>query len=93
MDIFQEMNFFVFLYGYDSKEQVRSSIKYLTDTIQNRYIELPDGTKKGISLSGGIAWYGEPATHSDELKKYADMAMYQMKKTGKGKFGEYQSQE
>lgn len=85
--------FFVFLYGYDSKEQVRSSIKYLTDTIQNRYIELPDGTKKGISMSGGIAWYGEPATHSDELKKYADMAMYQMKKTGKGKFGEYQSQE
>lgn len=81
--------FFVFLYGFDTKESLQEELDSLVVFIKTKKIALPDGTTKAIGMSGGIAWYKEDAESPDILKKYADFAMYQMKKTKKGNFGTF----
>lgn len=88
--------FFVFLYGYDTKEELLNNLDLFVHSVREKYIMLPNGTPKTISMSGGIAWYREHTTNPEMLKKYADFALYQIKKTNKGNFGvfvqsEYQS--
>lgn len=79
--------FFVFLYGYDTKEELQKVIDHFINFVKTKYITLPDGTSKTIGMSGGIAWYREHAESPQVLKKYADFAMYQMKRNKKGHFG------
>ena len=45
---------------------------------------LPSGNELRISISGGVAWYPANGTDMDSLKKYADFALYQVKRTNKG---------
>lgn len=81
--------FAIFLYGYDTREEIHHLVERLKDEIRHNMLHLPDGNSMAISVSGGIAWYPEDATDPSALKKYADFAMYQVKKTIKGYIGEF----
>lgn len=49
-------------------------------------IVLEELNKVNIQISAGIAMYPADSTKLDELFQYADMAMYEVKKTGKNSF-------
>jgi diguanylate cyclase (GGDEF)-like protein len=51
-----------------------------------------DGQEQYITASIGIAVYPEDGTTADDLVKHSDLAMYQAKKNGKGRY-EFYSQE
>lgn len=78
--------FFAFLYGYESREELQKAIDRLIEAVYLKNLTLPDGTKKYLSMSGGIALYPEHSENSEILKRYADFAMYQVKKDTKGRF-------
>lgn len=81
--------FVIFLYGYDSREEIMDVVDTFKYTVRRHSIQLPDGTTRGISISGGISWYPENTTNSSVLKTYADFAMYQIKQTTKGAIGSF----
>lgn len=81
--------FAVFMYGYQSKEQIRAEIIKLNISINNKTFNLPDDTITHLSASMGISWYPDDTTSYSQLLKYADFAMYSVKKTTKGSFAEF----
>ena len=81
--------FYTFLYGYSSKEEIRRIIGEVWQVLQKRTLLLPDGTKCRIRASGGIAWYPNDTLDREELIRYADFAMYQSKRTMKGSLQEF----
>ncbi|MDF2445630.1 MAG: hypothetical protein K0S46_866 [Moraxellaceae bacterium] len=54
-----------------------------------RVVELEDGGKLQIGSSIGIAIYPDDSTHTDELLKCADKAMYQAKAAGRANYRFY----
>ena len=52
-------------------------------------MSLPDGHELNMSASAGMAFYNEDASNYAELLKYADFAMYQIKKSSKGSIKAY----
>lgn len=81
--------FNLFFYGYSSQSQIRQVILQLFETIRKTEFQLPNGRELRVSLSGGIAWYPESSTDPDALRKYADFAMYQVKRNQKGRLEEF----
>ena len=57
--------------------------------IDRKCIVLPSGRKLKLSISGGICWYPENTKDLKLMKKYADFAMYQIKRTVKDQFGDF----
>ena len=55
----------------------------MTSIMQHRTVLLPNGNKMNLSASIGISWYPQNSVYFDFLKKYADFAMYQVKKSTK----------
>jgi len=81
--------FILFFYGYDSREEIRDRVAELYRAIHGISFVLPNGDDIGLSASGGIAWYPEDSDHLSELMKYADFAMYQVKRSQKGEYREF----
>lgn len=81
--------FIVFFYGYDSREEIRRKVKELYQAIRAVKFILPNGDNMGLSASGGVAWYPEDSKELSELMKYADFAMYQVKRSKKGECKEF----
>lgn len=81
--------FNLLFYGYESQDAIREKIAKLKKTIASRIIRLPNGQEFHLSISGGISWYPEDSTSLDVMRKHADFAMYQVKRTEKGKIAEF----
>lgn len=81
--------FYTFIYGYEHKDDIRKIINQMQEKLQNTVIHMPDGSCTSIQLSAGLAWYPDDSTNYRELLNYADMAMYDVKKSGKGDMGEF----
>lgn len=81
--------FALLLYGYDSREEALERVRTLYEAIHRVDFVLPNGDNMGISASGGVAWYPEDGTQLSELLKYADFAMYQVKRSQKGTYQEF----
>ncbi|HHV13904.1 MAG TPA: EAL domain-containing protein [Clostridiales bacterium] len=81
--------FYVLFSGYSSREEAEEDIRILKEGLRQATFPLPDHSRFNIRASAGIAWYPEHATTYEKLLKYADFAMYQVKKTTKGEFGEF----
>lgn len=81
--------FLIFLYGYESKEEIRQIIADFERWIGEEDLTLPDGSAYRLRLSGGIAWYPQDSKDYNELIKYADFAMYKVKKSIKGSIWEF----
>lgn len=78
--------FYLFAYHCSSREEIRLHLKSLYRILEENPIQLPDGGKKTIELSAGIAYYEEGCTEYEMLLKAADDMLYQMKRSGKGYF-------
>ncbi len=76
--------FYVFLYQFDSREQILQYTNKLYERLENEPIILSDSTSFKIRMSGGISWYGTDTTDFEQLITYADFAMYNGKHTLKG---------
>lgn len=81
--------FLVFIYGAESKEQIRALINDTRQKMKNSYCILSDGTHYKIRASGGYAWYPDDSDSYDALIKYADFAMYTIKHSTKGNIAEF----
>lgn len=81
--------FQIFLYGYETEEAVREKIEILKARIQDAYLDLPDGKKLSLRLSGGVAWYPKDSTEYEQLRIYSDSAMYEVKHSTKGAIRDY----
>ena len=81
--------FNLLFYGYQSQEEIRAFLQNLSLAVSNTALELPSGRKLPLRLSGGVSWYPENSTDLSTLKKYADFAMYQVKKAEKGHITEF----
>ena len=52
-------------------------------------LRCPTACASRCGASGGVAWYPADSDRFDELVRYADFAMYQVKNSGKGEFAEF----
>lgn len=82
--------FNLLFYGYDSQDEIRKAISEVKAALDRKYVELPSGRKLHLSISGGISWYPEDSADLKTLKKYEDFAMYQVKRSRKGHFREFE---
>lgn len=81
--------FFLFLYGQESKEQIRALLGDLKQIISESYYILPGGDSIRVRCSAGVTWYPDDALLLDDLTRYADFAMYTAKNYTKGEFCEF----
>lgn len=81
--------FLMFISGYSNKDEIRSLVYDVHSRLQESYVTVPGGENIRIRASAGIAWYPEDATYLDELIKYADFAMYEIKSSKKGGIREF----
>ena len=65
------------------------NLKQINDALEHSVVQLPSGRELRVSVSGGIAWYPESSTNLITLRKYADFAMYQVKRSRKGELLEF----
>ena len=84
--------FIVLFYGYNSREEIRERVAALYKAIREVEFVLPNGDNMGLSASGGVAWYPEDSDNLSELMKFADFAMYQVKRSKKGEYKEFDSE-
>lgn len=85
--------FYVFIYGYENKMDVREIVKKVHSNIENTALKLPNNRELKIRVSTGLAWYPEDAITFDDLAKYSDFAMYKIKRTIKGNISEFNKKE
>lgn len=81
--------FYVFLYGGTSRCEVRERIEQAWKGIAERSYTLPDGKEYKMRASAGIAWYPDDAKTLSQLIRYADFAMYNVKRNDKGSMVEF----
>lgn len=81
--------FYVFLYGYNEKNEIQSILANLAEDINRCCIILPSSEKKQVAVSGGVAWYPDDSKSYELLLRYSDFAMYQMKQKNKGEMGDF----
>lgn len=81
--------FHIFIYGYDTKDEIRKIIEEMKGTIRKTEFPLPDNHSFRIRASAGVAWYPDDSTDYETLVKYADFAMYKVKNTTKGEFTDF----
>lgn len=81
--------FNIFLYGYDSEEEVREVVNGFWSRLGETTSALPGGEEIKVRASGGMAWFGKDAEDYFELLRLADFAMYNVKHTIKGALREF----
>ncbi len=81
--------FYVFFYGYQSKEELMEIIQRGWKLIKQKKCEIADGSQVTLGVSGGVAWYPEHSLLFPQLLHYADFAMYCVKNGTKGSLMEF----
>ena len=81
--------FTAFVGGFETKDEIRQIINKVKRDFEDIEIELPNGDKKPMRASMGVAWYPQDSMSYEELLNYADYAMYEVKKTTKGALKEF----
>lgn len=80
--------FTMFLYD-EPKETLISTLKSIHAELMQETLLLPDGLELNMSASAGMSFYSEDGVNYNDLLKYADFAMYQIKKSSKGSIKAY----
>ena len=76
--------FMLFLHGFTSRADVREAMDSFYLKLNRHSLSLPDGTRRAIAISAGIAWIESADVAYDELLQCADFTLYKAKKTAKG---------
>ena len=85
--------FSLLLYGFESQTEAREAVYRLQRGFQESCFVLPDGRMKPVGASGGFCFAEQACWDLKELMKHADFAMYTVKHTTKGAFGEFNPDE
>lgn len=85
--------FVVLLSGFLTKEAARNAFDSVYSQLANSTITLPDGSSRIVGASVGLAYYPFDSTDIDSLIKYADYAMYGIKRSSKGAVAEFAKDE
>lgn len=81
--------FCIFLYHYGSRPEVMNRMEEFYSSVRAETIVFPDGEKRSLSISAGLAWYDDILTTYGTLLKAADYALYDAKNSGKGIIKQY----
>lgn len=81
--------FYIFLYGAGSKAEIRGYVRKIYSALLETHIVFPGRDSMHIRASAGLAWYPDDSQSYEELIRYADFAMYKVKRTNKGQFHEF----
>ena len=85
--------FYLFFYGYPNQRAIRQKINRLLEAARQESIDLPNGTRQYLGISGGVAWYPADSQDLGQLMKFADFAMYQVKHSRKNDVAEFKLNE
>lgn len=80
--------FYLIIHNMESKQAIRDKADQYYQMLANEPIDFPDGNKRSIGMSMGIAWYRPGVENFDDFLKCADDALYEAKETGRNKYGE-----
>ncbi len=81
--------FCIFVHGFDTEKEIRLELAKLDQVLKNKTFAITPKETMTLSASGGIAWYPADSESYSQLIKYADFAMYSIKKTTKNGFAEF----
>ena len=82
----------IFLYGCDSRDALRVYLRALHSRFLSGSISLNGGGTHPLRASGGVAWYPDDTADLGTLIRYADFAMYKVKNSLKGEFGDFDAE-
>lgn len=82
--------FCIFLYHFDSKEDIRKVLNSYYQKISAYRLRFPDQKIHHIQLSAGLAWVEDTLQSYEDLMHAADIALYASKHHGKGILSEYE---
>lgn len=80
--------FFAFLKYNEDKDEVRRKIENIREKFFQSSLML-NGKNIRVRATTGVSWYPEDASNYEDLKKYADFAMYKGKSKQKGSIKEF----
>ncbi len=81
--------FIVYIHGFDKQEEMVRVINEKMENAKNKFFVTSLKVEERVRFSTGISIYPTDANNVDELIKYADYAMYKMKKNSKGEAAYY----
>lgn len=81
--------FYVFFYGFNKKEEIIEKLDYFYRELKQSSLKFPDCQEISIKISAGISWFHEDANNYEEMVLHSDHAMYEIKHTTKGTYGEF----
>ncbi|MGC4019626.1 MAG: EAL domain-containing protein [Muricomes sp.] len=81
--------FYLFFYGYETEDEISQVLLKLKEGLDTEYIFLSSGKPRKIKMSGGISWYPKDSTNYEQLQRYSDFAMYQVKHSSKGEISDF----
>lgn len=81
--------FNIFMSGFQDETEARQAVEKLWKGFWETTLHFPDGIIRSISASGGYVVIRDGMADILQLIKYADFAMYQIKKENKGSFGRF----
>lgn len=75
--------FAALIHGCESEQEVERALEEFSEQSRSNTITVSDGSERRVSVSGGTAIYPREGNDFYELMKYADFALYQVKREGK----------
>ncbi|WNF38283.1 diguanylate cyclase [Bacillaceae bacterium IKA-2] len=83
--------FSVFLFGFDSKDQIRALVEVFYEKLKANPIDFPEVGQREIMISAGLYWLddNEENYNYEQLSQKADQALYKAKNKDKGSWKEF----
>lgn len=81
--------FCMMIFDCEEKSEIEKFLNDFYKALKSTHIALTDTESKTISASSGFVWTADSGANLSDLLKYADEALYQMKKKTKGSYAEY----
>ena len=78
--------FCIFVHHFASQEAIIEKLKDFYRELESSLLLFPDGERRTISISVGLAWYGDGRTDYETLMRAADAALYAAKAEGRNTF-------
>ncbi len=81
--------FCMMIFDCEEKSEIEKFLNDFYEALKSTHIALTDTESKTISASSGFVWTADSGANLSDLLKYADEALYQIKKKTKGSYAEY----
>ncbi len=81
--------FYTLFFGYSTSDEIKLLLQSFWKDIEKTEIRFPDGEDTRLRVSAGMAWYPYDADNLEDLIRYADFAIYNVKHSYKGSLQEF----